>query len=63
MSRLDNIDESGEGTEQKMRQEALKRIIEMMKGNREMGMNNNLDDAIGEDQQFKRRNSLPAYEN
>ena len=42
MSKLDEIDESGENMEKKMRAEALKRIIEQMKGNQ--GMNNRIED-------------------
>jgi len=63
MSKLEEIDESSEKIEQKMRQEALKKIIEMMKGNKGIGMNNNIEDCIDDDDRFKRRNSLPAYGN
>lgn len=63
MSKLDEIDESGEKHEKKMRAEALKKLIEMMKGNRGFEMNNNLEDCMDDNDDFKRRNSLPAFEN
>ena len=63
MSRLEEIDESGENMEKKMRAEALKKLIEMMKGNKGLEMNNRIEDCIDDEDQFKRRNSLPAHGN
>jgi len=63
MSMLDkDQDESNENAEKALRAEALKRLIHMMKGNKGFLPNNNVEDGI-EDDEPKRRNSLPAYEN
>jgi hypothetical protein len=51
----------GEEAEKKLRKDALKRLIEVMKRNK--GMNGNLEELIDEDDQPRRRNSLPAKMN
>jgi hypothetical protein len=64
MSMLEKeVDESNENMEKKLRADALKRLIEMMKGNKGLDLNNRIEDCIDDNDQFKRRNSLPAYEN
>jgi hypothetical protein len=62
MSKLGDLDESNENAEKALRAEALKRLIQMMKGNKGM-MNNGLLGDEDENGELKRRNSLPAYGN
>lgn len=64
MSMLGNqMDESNENMEKKLRADALKRLIEMMKGNKGMMPNNRIEECIDDEDVFKRRNSLPANGN
>lgn len=64
MSMLEReVDESNENMEKKLRADALKRLIDMMKGNKGFELNNRIEDCNEDDDRFKRRNSLPAYGN
>ena len=54
-------EEEDDDAEKKLRKDALKRLIEMMKRNK--GLNNQLEDCINDEDNMKRRNSLPAKGN
>ena len=55
----DKLDDSNDNMEKKLRADALKRLIEMMKGNKGFMPNNRIEDWI-DDNRFRRRDSLPA---
>ena len=56
----DRLDDSNDNMEKKLRADALKRLIEMMKGNKGFMPNNKIEEWIDDDDRLRRRNSLPA---